>query len=144
MKNSLSLTAEVRKDRMLNLNFNNNTLTEVQGKEYVVGAGYRFRNLKLRYKFDQKNKTLQGDLNLRADFSLRDNTTLIRDVDENNEQVTGGQRLFSLKFLADYDLSRNLTASFYYDQNSSEYAVSTSFPRSSFSTGIIIQYNIGN
>ena len=52
--------------------------------------------------------------------------------DENNEQVTGGQRLFSLKFLADYDLSRNLTASFYYDQNSSEYAVSTSYPRNSF------------
>lgn len=144
LKNSFSLTAELRKDRMLNLNFNNNTLTETQGKEYVVGAGYRIRNLKLRYKFDQKNRTLQGDLNLRADFSLRDNKTLIRDVDENNQQVTGGQKLFSLRFLADYNLSRNLTASFYYDQNSSEYAVSTSFPRNSFSTGIIIQYNIGN
>ena len=144
MKNSLSLKAEVRKDRALNLNFNNNTLTEIRGKEYVVGVGYRIKDLKIRYKFDGKKQTLKGDLNLKADLSLRDNTTLIRDVDEDNEQITGGQRLFSLRFLADYALNRNLTASFYFDQNSSRYAISTSFPRSSFSTGILVRYNIGN
>ena len=144
MRNSLSLKAEVRKDRMLNLNFNNNTLTEIAGTEYIVGAGYRIKNLKFKFKFNDKNQTVNGDLTIRADFSLRDNTTLIRDIDEDNDQVTGGQKLFSLKFLADYALSRSLTASFYYDQNSSRYAVSTSFPRNSFSTGIIIQYNLGN
>ncbi len=144
MRNSLSLKAEIRKDRALNLNFNNNTLTEIRGKEYVVGVGYRIRNLKMRYKFDGKNRTIKGDLNLRADFSLRDNETLIRDIDEDNEQITGGQKLFSLKFLADYTLSRSLTASVYYDQNSSRYAISTSFPRNSFSAGILIRYNLGN
>ncbi|MCF6279915.1 MAG: cell surface protein SprA [Flavobacteriaceae bacterium] len=144
MKNSLSLKAEIRKDRALNLNFNNNTLTEIRGKEYVIGAGYRIKDLKLRYRFDGKKQTLKGDLNLKADVTLRDNTTLIRDVDEDNDQITGGQRLFSIKFLADYALNRNLTASFYYDQNSSRYAISTSFPRSSFSAGLIIRYTIGN
>ncbi|PHR70172.1 MAG: cell surface protein SprA [Lutibacter sp.] len=144
MKNSMSLKAEIRKDRALNLNFNNNTLTEIRGKEYVVGLGYRIKDLKIRYRFDGKKQTLKGDLNLKADISMRDNTTLIRDVDEDNEQITGGQRLFSLRFLADYALNRNLTASFYFDQNSSRYAISTSFPRSSFSTGILVRYNIGN
>ncbi|MDC9723728.1 MAG: cell surface protein SprA [Urechidicola sp.] len=144
MRNSLSLKAEVRKDRMLNLNFNNNTLTEIAGTEYIVGAGYRIKNVKFKFKFNDKNQTVNGDLTIRADLSLRDNTTLIRDIDEDNDQVTGGQKLFSLKFLADYALSRSLTASFYYDQNSSRYAVSTSFPRNSFSTGIIIRYNLGN
>ncbi|MFT4642234.1 MAG: cell surface protein SprA [Candidatus Azotimanducaceae bacterium] len=144
MKNSLSLKAELRKDRALNLNFNNNTLTEIRGKEYIVGVGYRIKDLKVRYKFDGKNQTIKGDLNLRADVKLRDDKTIIRDVDEDNDQVTGGQRLFSLTFKADYTLSRNLTASFYYDQNSSRYAVSTSFPRSSFSTGLMILYNLGN
>ena len=144
MKNSLSLKAEFRKDRALNLNFNNNTLTEISGKEYIVGVGYRIKDLKMRYKFDGKNQTIKGDLNLRADVKLRDDETIIRDVDEDNDQVTGGQRLFSLTFKADYALSSNLTASFYYDQNSSRYAVSTSFPRSSFSTGLMILYNLGN
>ncbi|MCK5815325.1 MAG: hypothetical protein KAH07_05215, partial [Flavobacteriaceae bacterium] len=144
MRNAFSLKGEIRKDRALNLNFNNNTLTEIRGKEYIVGMGYRVKNLKMRYKFDGKNKTLQGDLNLRVDFSLRDDKTMIRDIDEDNDQVTGGQKIFSLKFLADYALSRNLTTSLYYDQNSSRYAISTSFPRNSFSTGIMIRYNLGN
>lgn len=144
MKNSLSLKAEYRKDRALNLNFNNNTLTEIRGKEYIIGAGYRIKDLKMRYKFDGKKKTLKGDLNLKADLTLRDNETLIRDVDQDNEQITGGQRLFSLRFLADYALSKNLTASFYYDQNSSRYAISTSFPRNSFSAGLVIRYTLGN
>ena len=144
MRNSLSFKGEIRKDRALNLNFNNNTLTEIRGKEYIIGMGYRVKDLKMRYKFDGKNQTIKGDLNLRLDFSLRDNVTLIRDIDEDNDQVTGGQKLFSLKFLADYALSRNLTASIYYDQNSSRYAISTSFPRNSFSTGIMIRYNLGN
>lgn len=144
MRNSLSLRAEVRKDRMLNLNFNNNTLTEIEGTEYVVGAGYRIRNVKFKFKFNEKNQSVNGDLNIRADLGIRNNITLIRDIDEDNDQVTGGQNLFSLKLLADYALSRSLTASFYYDQNSSRYAVSTSFPRNAFSTGIIIQYNLGN
>ena len=144
MKNSLSLKAEIRKDRALNLNFNNNTLTEIRGKEYVVGLGYRIKDLKFRYKFDGKKNTLKGDLNLKADITLRDNETLIRDVDQDNDQITGGQRLFSLRFLADYALSKSLTSSFYYDQNSSRYAISTSFPRNSFSAGLIIRYTIGN
>ena len=144
MRNSLSLKAEIRKDRALNMNFNNNTLTEIKGKEYVIGMGYRIRDLKVRYKFDGKNQTIKGDLNLRADLSLRDNLTLIRDIDEDNEQITGGQKLFSLRFLADYALSRNLTGSVYYDQNSSRYAISTSFPRNSFSAGIMLRYNLGN
>ena len=144
MKNSISLKAEIKKDRALNLNFNNNTLTEIRGKEYIVGIGYRIKDLKMRFKFDGKKQTFKGDLNIKADISLRDNKTLIRDVDQNNDQITGGQQLFSLKLLADYSLTRNLTASFYYDQNSSRYAISTSFPRNSFSTGLIIRYNLGN
>ena len=144
MRNSFSLKGEIRKNRALNLNFNNNTLTEMRGKEYIVGVGYRFKNVNMRFKFDGKNNSIKGDLNLRADFSLRDDITVIRDVDKDNDQVTGGQNIFSLKFLADYALSRNFTASVYYDQNSSRYAISTNFPRNSFSTGIMVRYNLGN
>ncbi len=143
-RGALSLKAEVRKDRMLNLNFNNNTLTEVEGQEYIVGAGYRFKKVKLRFKFNNKNQTINGDLNLRLDFGIRDNLTLVRDVDVDNSQITGGQRIFTLKFLADYAFSRSLTMSFYYDHNTAKYAVSTSFPRTAFNTGLMLQYNLGN
>jgi cell surface protein SprA len=98
----------------------------------------------LRFNFGGRKTTLKGDLNLRADMSLRDNKTIIRAIDEDNNQVTGGQRLLSLKFFADYAINKNLTASFYFDQSSSRYAISTTFPRQSVSSGISVRYVLGN
>jgi len=144
LKNSVSVSGRVNKDRGLTLNFNNNTITQVKGVEYVVGLGYRIKDLPMRFNFGGKKTKIKGDLNLRADLSLRDNKTIIRAIDEENDQVTGGQRLLSLKFFADYALSKSLTASFYFDQSSSQYAVSTTFPRQSISSGLSIRYILGN
>ncbi|MGB1042047.1 MAG: cell surface protein SprA [Tenacibaculum sp.] len=144
MKNSFSFKGEIRKDRSLSLNFNNNTLTDIKGTEYVVGLGYKIKDVKLITRFTGKKETLKGDINLRADVSLRDNLTLIRSVDEENSQITGGERLFGLKFIADYNLSSNLTASFYYNHQTFNYAISTTFPRQSINAGINLVYNLGN
>ncbi len=144
MKNSFSVSAQVKRDKVLNLNMNNNTVTEIRGKEYVLGLGYRFKNVKLKMKTGSTTTTFKGDINLKADFSLRDNSTVIRSIDIENNQVTGGQRLVSFKFIADYALNKNLLASFFYDQNSSNFLISTTFPRKSFNAGISIRYNIGN
>ncbi|RKF05281.1 protein involved in gliding motility SprA [Tenacibaculum lutimaris] len=144
MKNSISFKGEVRKDRTLTLNFNNNTLTDIKGTEYVLGFGYKIRDVKFVTRFTGKKETLKGDINLRADVSLRDNLTLIRSVDKENSQITGGEKLFGLKFIADYNLTSNLTASFYYNHQTFEYAVSTTFPRQSINAGINLVYNLGN
>ncbi len=144
MRNSFSFRGEIRKDRALTLNFNNNTLTDIKGTEYVIGFGYRIKNVKFVTRFGGKKETLKGDINLRADVSFRDNLTLIRSIDVDNNQITGGEKLFSLKFIADYNLNRNLTASFYYNHQSYDYAISTTFPRQSINAGINIIYNLGN
>ena len=46
MKNSLSVLAELRTDRIFSLSFDNNLLTEINGKQYTVGLGYRFKDVK--------------------------------------------------------------------------------------------------
>ena len=142
MKNSLSFRGEIRRDRALTLNFNNNTLTDINGTEYVFGFGYRIKDVKFNTRFAGKKETLKGDVNLRADISLRDNITQIRAIDEGNSQITGGERLFNLRFVADYNLNRNLTASFYYNHQTFNYAISTTFPRQSINAGINIIYNL--
>ncbi|MBR9915406.1 MAG: cell surface protein SprA, partial [Algicola sp.] len=45
MKNSVKILAEMRKDRILSLSFDNNLLTEIQGKEYILGLGYQIKDL---------------------------------------------------------------------------------------------------
>ncbi|MHB1107746.1 MAG: T9SS outer membrane translocon Sov/SprA, partial [Lutibacter sp.] len=144
MKNSVSFSGRINKDRGLTLNFNNNTITQIKGTEYVVGLGYRLKDLAMSFKFGGEVTKLKGDLDLRADVSLRDNETIIRAIDKDNNQVTGGQRLLSLKFFADYAVSKNLTTSFYFDQSSSQYAISTTFPRQSISSGLSVRYIFGN
>ena len=143
LKNSFSFRGEISKDRALALSFNNNSLSDIRGTEYVFGLGYRIKDLKLR-KGGGRKRALKGDLNMKADISYRQNLTTIRTIDTGNTQVTGGQDIFSLKFSADYNLNKNLIATFYYDQTASRYAISTSFPRQSISSGISITYNLGN
>jgi cell surface protein SprA len=148
MKNSFSLRAAYNKDKALNLNFNNNTVTEISGNELILGLGYRVKNVIMSFKTGNRTTKFQGDINFKADLGIRDNETVIRafaigdDID--NNQVTGGQNLISFKFLADYSLNKNLLTSFFFDYNKSKFAISTTYPRSSINGGISIRYIIGN
>jgi cell surface protein SprA len=144
MKNSFSFRGEIRKDRTLTLNFDNSTLSDIKGTEYVFGIGYRLKDISLNTRFAGKRQRLKGDINMRADISFRDNLTLIRSIDVENNQISGGQKLLSIKFAADYNLNRNLTTSFYYNHNTSRYAISTTFPRQSINAGFNLIYNLGN
>ncbi|WP_299059341.1 cell surface protein SprA [uncultured Polaribacter sp.] len=143
MRNSFSLRGEIKSDRTLTMNFNNSTLTDIVGTEYIFGMGYLIKDVKFKTSFTGTQQTLQGDVNIRADVSLRDNLTQIRSVDEDNNQISGGQRLFSIKFTADYRLTPNLTAAFYYNHQTSRYAISTTFPRQAINAGFNIVYNLG-
>jgi cell surface protein SprA len=143
MRNSFSFRGEIKKDRTLTMNFNNSTLSDIKGTEFILGMGYVIKDVKFNTRFTGKKQTVKGDINLRADVSLRDNLTQIRSIDEDNNQISGGQNLFSIKFTADYRLSSNLTASFYYNHQTSKYAISTTFPRQSINGGFNIIYNLG-
>ncbi len=144
MKNSVSILAQVDKDRALSLSFDNNLLTEIQGMEYRFGLGYRIKDLKVTTHIDGKRRVLSSDLNLKADISYRRNKTIVRYLDLNDSQVTTGQDRWEVHFTADYALSRQLTAIFYYDHNFSKYFVSTAFPQTTVRTGIKLRYNFGN
>ncbi|WP_420321572.1 cell surface protein SprA [Flagellimonas sp.] len=144
MKNSFSFLAEVRTDRTLSLSFDNNLMTEINGKEYTLGLGYRFKDVKFVTNIGGERTRLKGDLNLKADLSLRDNITIIRNLDIDNNQITSGQKLMSVKFTADYALSKSLNALFFYDHSFSQFAVSTAFPQTTINTGFTLRYNFGN
>jgi cell surface protein SprA len=144
MKNSVSILAEIRRDRVLSLSFNNNLLTEMLGNEYRVGLGYRIRDLRIVTKFQGNRRVLSSDLNIKADISLRQNETIIRSLDTDNNRTTAGQDIWTINFTADYGLTRNLTAAFFYDHTFSENAISTIFPQTTIRTGIRLTYNFGN
>ncbi|MGV3695666.1 T9SS outer membrane translocon Sov/SprA [Flavobacterium sp.] len=145
MKNAFKILAEIKKDRSLSMSFDNNLLTEVQGKEYVVGFGYRFKDVIFSSQLaDNPTGIIKSDINLKIDFSYRNNKTIVRYLDYDNNQLGGGQNIWSAKLTADYAFSKNLTAIFFYDHSFSKPVISTSFPLTNIRAGFTMRYNFGN
>ena len=144
MNNSIKILAEMRKDRALSLSFANNLLTEISGNEYIIGLGYRIKDLRIATNFGGKKSVMKSDLNFKVDLSRRDNITIIRYLDIQNNQTTAGQTIYGAQLTVDYALSKNLTALFYYDHTFSEYAISTAFPQTTIRGGLTLRYTFGN
>ncbi len=144
MRNSVSVAAEWRKDRAISLSFDNNLLTEINGNEYILGLGYRIKDLKFKTNVGGQSRIIKSDLNMRLDGSIRDNVTIVRYLDLDNSQATNGQTIYGLRFTADYNLSQAFTAIFYYDHTFSEFAISTAFPQTTIRSGFTLRYTFGN
>ena len=145
MKNAFKILAEIKKDRSLSMSFDNNLLTEVQGKEYIVGLGYRFKDVIFSSKLaDNPTGIIKSDINVKVDFSYRNNKTIVRYLDYDNNQLGGGQNIWSARLTADYSFSKNLTAIFFYDHSFSKPVISTSFPLTNIRAGFTMRYNFGN
>jgi cell surface protein SprA len=143
--NAFKVLAEMKKDRALSMSFDNNLLTEVKGIEYIIGMGYRFKDVTFTSKLaDNPSGIVRGDINIKTDFSYRNNQTIVRYLDYNNNQLAGGQNIWSFKLTADYALSKNLTTIFYYDHSFSKAVISTSFPMTNVRAGFTLRYNFGN
>lgn len=144
MKSSIRVLAEIKKDRLLSLSFDNNLITEVQGNEFILGLGYRIKDLRIKSKLAGPRKRIVSDLNMKADVSMRENKTIIRYLDLENSQITSGQTVWGLKYSADYAFSKNLTGIFYFDYTFSDFAISTAFPQTTIRSGFTVRYNFGN
>lgn len=144
-KNSFNMAAELRKDRALSLSFDNNLLTEVKGIEYIAKFGYRFKDVIFSTKLaDSPTGIIKSDIDLKVEFSYRNNKTIVRYLDYENNQLGGGQNLWSAKLSAKYDLSKNLAVLFYYDHSFSKAVISTSFPMTNIRSGFTLRYSFGN
>jgi cell surface protein SprA len=144
-KSAFKILAEMKKDRALSLSFDNNLLTEVKGIEYVFGFGYRIKDVTFNSRMaDNAQGIIKSDINIKTDFSYRNNQTIVRHLDYNDNQLAGGQNIWSVKLTADYAFSKYLTAIFFYDHSFTKAVISTSFPMTNIRSGFTLRYSFGN
>jgi len=136
--NSLSTKLEIKKSRMLSLSLTNNQLIENYNNEYVVGLGYRFDKLNLILG---KN-SMSSDLNLRVDFSIRDNMSIIRRINDGVNQLTAGMRGTAVKVMADYAISSRFNMQLFYDTNIAKPYISTTFPITNSNYGVSFRFTL--
>lgn len=153
MKNGMSLSSRWNKRRTLNLNITAFQLVEAASDELTAGISYKVDNfltmigLKKKKRSSAKAKdalfSSGGAMTLRLDYSYNRSSMLIRKIQENFTQATNGNIAHSLKFSADYALSRMLTLRVYYDWNMNHPLVSTaSFPTRNSNFGVSLRINL--
>ncbi len=137
MNNSMTANVELKKDRNISLSYANNQITEINGRELIVGAGYRIHELHI--KFFKKAKS---DLNLKADVSIRNNQTVIRKVVEKVSYPQAGQIVISVRTSADYQLSERLNIRLFCDRTVNKPLISSSFPTATTNAGLSVRFTL--
>ena len=139
-KNSLITKFEIKKSRILSLSLANNQLTETSSNEYVIGTGYRIQDVEFKFRSAGRGKKLSSDLDLKLDLNIRNNKTIIRKVVEDEEQLTMGQRIMSIKFSADYVFSKRVNIKIFYDRVVTNPFISTTFPGAITNAGFSLRF----
>ena len=144
--NEPQIRVEITRDRNINLGLSNYQITETKTKGIVIGVGYKFDDVpnpflktygKLPIKMLKKT-----DFLVRCDINIRENSTVIRKMVEQQNQVTAGQRLVSIKLSGDLEVSDKMTLRAFYDQQINKPKVSTSFATTNISSGIALRFNL--
>ena len=139
-ENGLITKFEYKRDRSLALSVTNLQITEMRGKEWVIGTGYKFSGVKLPFQIF--GKTPESDLNLRFDLSIRSNIALNRNIIENSQQITSGQDMYSIKSRIDYNIGPNLNVAVYFDRVVNKPQLSTAFNTANTSAGLALRFNL--
>jgi cell surface protein SprA len=142
MTNSFMAKIEFKKSRNLAMSFANNQLTETKTDEYIIGTGYRFKDVEVIIKAGGRQRNYKSDLNIRLDFSLRNNLTIIRKLEEAVDQPTAGQNVVTIKLSADYVLSDRFNLRLFYDQVITKPKISLSYPTSNTNFGLSLRFTL--
>ena len=142
-KNSLSTRFEWRKSRTVSLNLASNQVADARVNELIIGAGYRFNQVNVIVKtIGGGQRALRSDLNLRMDFSVRDNKTIARKLIEDVNQPMIGQKVFTIRSTADYMLSDRFNLQVFADHGMTNPFVATTFPTSNTNFGFSLKFTL--
>ena len=166
--NNMTVKAEYRRTRVLNLSMTSVQINESRSNDIVVGLGYKISDFRLfgagasrkikkaqggsRKKNDDnsqqqttnsKKSGVNHDLNLRLDISLRDQAAITRDIATRTSAASSGNSALKMSFMADYTLSRLLTLSAYYERQTNKPLLSSSsYPTTTHDFGLSMKFSL--
>ncbi|WP_066506128.1 cell surface protein SprA [Rufibacter sp. DG15C] len=150
-KGQLTGRMEYRTERALLLNMTNAQVTENGVKDYVVGIGYSTTNFRVPFRIGGQRKTLENELTMRLDLTIRDNVTIQRTIgvdasgqEYQNNLVTSGGLQVQLRPTIDYVVSQRLNLQFYFTKNINDPKVANSFRNTMTEGGIQLRFSLSD
>jgi cell surface protein SprA len=120
----------------------NHQLTEITSNEFVIGLGYIFRELPISIRSGGSTRTFRSDLNIKIDFSVRNNKTILRKVNEQYDQISAGQKVYTINASADYQLNERFTLRLFFDRIMNKPYISSQYPNSNTNAGISVRFSL--
>ena len=144
---NLTLGGKFIKSRTLNMSVTAIQLVETSSEEIAFNIGYKIVNFNLfngGKKASKNSKKKQGnDINIRADFSFKNSSSICRSIDKGTMQATSGNKSFNYSVTADYAYSKMLTFSLYFDRQKMIPLISTtSYPTATTDFGISMKFSL--
>lgn len=144
--NNLTIGGKFIQSRILNLSLTAIQMVETYSQEIAVNVGYKILNVKLfggGKKASKDKKSSGNDINMRADFSFKNTSSICRSIDKGTTQATSGNKSFNYSLTADYAYSKMLTFSLYFDRQRTIPLISTnSYPTTTTDFGISMRFSL--
>jgi cell surface protein SprA len=141
--NQMNFKFEYRKSRLLSLSLIDYQLSESRSTEWAFGFGFRKKGVNLPFKLPgAKSKTLENDLSIRVDVSMRDVAISNSRLDQSNAYGTGGQQEISIQPSIDYVLNKKINLKFFFDQRRVVPYISTSAPITNTRAGVSVRVSL--
>lgn len=143
-KNGIQARIDYKSTRQLAMNFTDFQMIENNSTAITTGIGYRVKGLKLPFKSKGKKVILHNDLNMRFDFTIRDNVIINHLLDQGVSRPTAGARIITISPSIDYVINRQLTVRLFVDRNRTTPRTSISFPTTTTRAGITMRFSLAN
>ena len=167
----MTFKADFKKSRTLALSLQDNSVNETRSDEYVVGWGYRMKDVyiaflkggkKKKKKRTSKKKTSKNnpapnarggqskddeasDLNFSFDFGFRNNRSFKTFFETTGDGIpvdTRGNKTITINPAVDYDISKKLNARLFFDYTRTEPNTTLSFPTTTIAGGVRIRFTL--
>lgn len=134
---------EYRKSRQLSMSLVDYQLSESRSTEMILGMNWRKKGITLPFKIPgMGGKTLQNDINIKFDISLRDVANSNSRLDQANAYGTGGQKEITIMPAIDYIMNNRVSVRFFFDQRRVTPYISTSAPMVNTRAGVNIRVSL--
>ncbi len=147
--NQMQAKFEYSKTRQLSLSLIDYQLSEVRSTEFVIGAGYRKKGMKLfaglklpKFLSKDGGKALDNEINFRLDFRIRDNVTANSRLDQENNFATGGSKDITISPSIDYFLNNRINVKLFFDQRRVNPYISSSAPIVNTRAGLQVRISL--
>ena len=168
--NDLTAKVEYRTSRVINLSMTSVQVNEALSRDWEAGFAYKIRdfnifgtkgNRQIKKAQNPRKKSKSGDtastpsntpstrtgvnhdLNMRLDITFRKQAAITRDIATATSSASSGNSAFKFAFMADYTLSKLLTLTAYYEQQTNTpLLASSSYPTTTYDFGLSLKFSL--